>query len=323
MKNNMVKFITTLLMIFMVISCSEDEENLSYPKVDRHDKLPADIIKRTPETDFHPPILDSDEFEQPVPLGPAINTSGVEDSPFVTPDGNTMYFFFTPDVRVPVNEQLLDEVTGVWVSHRSEDGEWSEAERLWLQYPGKLALDGAVCVQDDEMWFASAREGYTGVNMFTAELTDGKWRNWKYCGDRLMNELQIGEVHITGNDLYFHSDREDGAGDYDLWQTTRDGSVWSDAENISELNTTGMDGFPFVSSNGDELWFMRNHLGTPAIYRSKRETGGWSMPEVIVRQFAGEPTRDDAGNLYFVHPFYENDVMIEADIYVAYSKERK
>ena len=32
---------------------------------------------------------------------------------------------------------------------------------------------------------------------------------------------------------------------------------------------------------------------------------------------ATEPTLDDAGNLYFVHHFYENGAMIEADIYVA------
>jgi hypothetical protein len=58
------------------------------------------------------------------------------------------------------------------------------------------------------MWFASAREGYTGVNMFTAQSADGEWQNWKYCGDRLMREIRIGEVHIHGNDLYFHSDRD-------------------------------------------------------------------------------------------------------------------
>jgi hypothetical protein len=39
-----------------------------------------------------------------------------------------------------------------------------------------------------------------------------------------------------------------------------------------------------------------------------------------VSQFAGEPTLDDAGNLYFVHHFYEDGVKIEADIYIARRK---
>ncbi|MGA2821268.1 MAG: hypothetical protein ABSF61_11495 [Anaerolineales bacterium] len=38
-------------------------------------------------------------------------------------------------------------------------------------------------------------------------------------------------------------------------------------------------------------------------------------------RFAGEPTLDDAGNLYFVHYFFSRDgKMIEADIYLALRK---
>lgn len=235
------------------------------------------------------------------------------------PDGQTLYFFFTPDVRVPPRDQLFDEVTGVWVTYKEGAG-WSEPQRVWLEAPGKLSLDGAVCVQSDEMWFASAREGYTGVNMFTAELVSGKWVNWKYSGDRLMKELQIGEVHIHGDDLYFHSARSGGKGGFDIWVTTRSGSSWSDPVNLEAVNTATMDGYPFVSSDGNELWFTRTLLGSPGVFRSVKVAETWGEPELIVSQFAGEPTLDDAGNLYFVHHYYEVGVMIEADIYVCYRK---
>ncbi len=302
--------------VFTLVGCDESD---MYPDVNRHDTIPPDIVKRGPETDHHPPILHSDEYEAPVPLPYPVNTAGAEDSAFILPDGNTLYFFFTPDMRVPPEKQLLDGVTGVWVSYR-QDGVWREPERVWLQKPGKLALDGAVCVQGDEMWFASAREGYAGVNMFTAEWIDGRWRNWAYVGDRLMHELQIGEVHIYGDDLYFHSDRPGGMGNYDIWVTTRAGVSWSDPINVEAVNTPEMDGFPFVSSDGNELWFTRTYQGTPAVFRSLRVAGRWGEPEVIVSQFAGEPTLDDAGNLYFIHHYFEYDVGIEADIYVAYRK---
>jgi len=156
-----------------------------------------------------------------------VNTAGAEDSPFILTDDKTLYFFFTPDVRVTPEQQLLDEVTGIWVSHDIGDT-LRKAERIWLQDPGKLALDGAVCIQGSEMWFASARERYTGVNMFTAEWVNGKWLNWQYVGDRLMKEIRIGEVHLHGNDLFFHSDRSGGKGALDIWVTTRDGTSWSD-----------------------------------------------------------------------------------------------
>jgi len=305
----------------MLFACQDNnnDDPIAYPDVDRFAKLPADIPKQSPETDEHPPILYSTDYEVPVPLGSGINTSGGEDSPFILPDGKTMYFFFTPDVRIPVEQQILDSVTGVYVSHRINNT-WDTAVRVWLQDPGKLSMDGAVAIQGVEMWFASAREGYTGVNIFTAQWNGAAWAGWAYAGDRLMKEIQVGELHLHGDVLYFHSAREGGLGDYDIWTTIRNGASWSDPVNIAPVNTVGMDGWPFVSSDGNELWITRTYLGTPAIFRSVKDGDSWSEPEMILSQFAGECTLDDEGNLYFVHHYYKAGVMIEADVYVARRK---
>lgn len=313
---NMLMFLGLFL---LTVGCDQESTVTGYPDVDREDRIPADISKRRPETDLHPPILHSEAYQQPIPLPHPLNTAGAEDSPFILPDGQTLYFFFTPDVRVPPEKQLLDEVTGIWRSQKTGDV-WGKPQRVWLQKPGKLALDGAVCIQGEEMWFASAREGYAGVNMFTAARVNASWSNWRYAGDRLMKEIQIGEVHLHGDELYFHSTRPGGKGGYDIWLTTRRGETWSDPLNIEIVNSAANDALPFVTSDGNELWFTRTYLGTPAIFRSLKSTGNWTAPQLIVSRFAGEPTLDDAGNLYFVHHFYENDVMIEADIYVAYKK---
>jgi hypothetical protein len=58
------------------------------------------------------------------------------------------------------------------------------------------------------------------------------------------------------------------------------------------------------------------------VFRSiRQENGTWSEPEEIVSNFAGEPTLDSEGNLYFVHHFFDKDMnMIEADIYVCFKK---
>lgn len=291
----------------------------TYPEMDRESRIPESVSKRGPESDLHPPILHSTAYEEPVPLSWSVNTAGLEDSPFILPDGKTLYFFFTPEAQTSPEEQLLDQVTGIWVARKHDKG-WGNIERVWLHEPGEVALEGAVCVQGDEMWFASARAGYQGVNIFTAERVQGTWRNWQYAGDRLMKEIQIGEVHLQGDDLFFHSERPGGQGGLDIWVTSRTGGAWSDPIPIEVVNTPAMEGFPFVSSDGDELWFTRTYNGTPAIFLSTNQDGIWSAPELVVSQFAGEPTLDAAGNLYFVHHFYENGVMIEADIYVAYRK---
>ena len=289
--------------------------------IDRETALPNDIAKRGPTTDRHPPILHSSEFEQPVPLPYPINTAGGEDSPFILPDGNTLYFFFTPDVRVPHSEQLSDGVTGIYVARRVGDA-WGKPTRVWLCEPDKLTLDGAPYVRGDEMWFASARQGYAGLNMFTARQVDGEWREIRYAGEQLMKQFEIGEVHLHGDQLFFHSRRAGGKGDYDIWVTTRDGTGWTEPVSIDAINTGAVEGWPFVSSDGTELWFTRVHLGTPAVFRSELIGGVWGAPELIVSQFAGEPTLDAAGSLIFVHHFYEDGVMIEVDLYVAARKSQ-
>jgi hypothetical protein len=154
--------------------------------------------------------------------------------------------------------------------------------------------------------------------VFTAEWADDQWADWAPVSDRLAKEIQIGELHLHGDDLYFHSGRSGGKGDFDIWVTTRTGDTWSDPVNIAAVNTAATEGWPYVSPDGIELWFTRAHGGAPAILRSRWVNGAWGPPEVVVSQFAGEPTLDSAGNLYFVHHYFENDVMIEADIYVAY-----
>ena len=292
-----------------------------YPEVDRLAALPADTRKVSPDTDLFPPILHSDEYEQPVPLSGAVNTSGGEDSPFILPDGETLYIFFTPDVRLPAEEQLFDGVTGVYVSHQS-GGIWGEAERVWLEPPDILSLDGAVTIQGDEMWFASVREGITGMSMFTAEWLDGRWQDWQPVSSRLRDEIQIGEAHLYGDDLYFHSYRPGGQGDMDIWMTTREDEAWSEPVNIEAVNTDAMEGWPCITPDGQELWFTRQYQGTVSIFRPKWNGEGWSEPELILSQFAGEPAVDSAGNVYFAHHFFENGEMIEADIYVAYKKSK-
>ncbi|MBN1245408.1 hypothetical protein JXA31_07425 [Candidatus Bathyarchaeota archaeon] len=163
--------LAVLTAAFIVLDFYSPQETPGTPA--RESVIPSAAVKMTPKADLYPPILHSDEWSQPVPLADAVNTAGGEDSPFILPDGDTLYFFFTPNVTVPAEKQILDGVTGIYVSTK-QNGSWSIAERVILQDAGKLALDGAEFIQGDSMWFASAREGYTGVNLFTAEFKDGK-----------------------------------------------------------------------------------------------------------------------------------------------------
>ncbi len=296
-------------------------------QVDRLSTIPASAVKMTPDEDAWPPVAIAG-WSQPEPLGAPVNTAGGEDSPFVLPDGQTLYFFFTPDVTIPAEKQLFDGVTGIWVTTQSS-GNWSDPRRVLLASPGEVHLDGCEFVLGDLMYFCTAREGFTGIQWFRADLREGQWLDWRYAGDELkQNEYEVGELHLSadGQMLFFHSSRTGGYGGVDVWVSQKISDGWGEPLNLGpQVNTSGDEGWPFVSADGQELWFngtSRRGRPGPAVFRCLRQPdGSWAACEEIVSQFAGEPTLTADGlTLYFVHHYFTADLsrMIEADIYVSY-----
>lgn len=312
--------VTSFIVITCVTGCSNSSDNEEVNPValkTRKESIPSDAVKMTPETDLYPPVLHSDDWNMPVPMDTVINTAGGEDSPFIPVDRDELYFFFTPDVGIPAEKQVIDSVSGIYVSEYLNH-EWQSAKKVILQDQGKLALDGAEFVRGDTMLFVSAREGYTGLHWFSAEFIDGRWSDWRLAD--FNPDYEVGELHINHNELYYHSSRAGGKGQYDIWKLTHINGEWVEPVNVQAVNSTELEGWPYLTADGNELWFTRIYMGSPAIYRSLKTVGEWQPPELIISQFAGEPTLDKDGNIYFVHHFYKDDVMIEADIYVAYKK---
>jgi hypothetical protein len=302
---------------YAIVTAAIPEVSLSPQVFSRESAIPAGAVKMSPETDPSPPVLHSDEWLAPVPMPGPVDTAGAEDSPFITPDGRTFLFFYTPDAQIPAEKQLFDGATGIYMTERV-DGPWAEPWRLVLQDPGKLALDGCEFLLGQELWFCSAREGnFRDIDLWLADLRQGVAGNWRNAGERINRELRVGEMHLSsdGATLYFHA--RGPAGNVDLFLTRRIQGGWSDAEPMTALNSDADEGWPFVSEDGFEFWFTRTYEGTPGIFRSLRTELGWSGPSLILSTFAGEPTLDRAGNLYFVHHYVVDGKIVEADIYVA------
>ncbi len=281
----------------------------------REESIPAHMVKMTPETDRHPPIVHNSSWNAAVPWNTSVNTRGAEDAAFMTSDGKKFFFFFTPDPSLAANKQVNDGVTGIWMSELNETG-WSEPVRVFL---GWDCLDGCPTFFNDTLWFCSIRDS-DGPKMYIVEYKNGQWAQIQI--NPLPSHFKLGEMHITadGKEIYYAADRPGGKGNYDLWVTRNVGGTWQEPELCEGVNTAEYENQPYVTPDGNELWFTRVYQGTPAIFRSFRNATGWSTPELIISQFAGEPTLDPQGNIYFTHHFYVDGVMKEADIYVAYKK---
>jgi hypothetical protein len=315
-RNSSIRLFLLLLLPTLLSACSIFQPTPT-PTLTREELIPVGAVKMSPQNDENPPQLFSSDFESPVPVPGLVNTAGAEDGVFVTPDGNTMYFFFTPDVNVPVEQQLLDGVTGLYVS-RKLHGTWAAPQRILLQDPEKLALDGCEFVEGNLMWFCSAREGYTGLHWFTAEYRGGSWQNWRNAD--FPPDYQVGELHISrdGKTMYFHSNRPGGKGGLDIWTSSLQDGAWQEPVNLELVNTPEDEGWPALNPAEDELWITRNW----GVWRSKLVNGVWQPAELVISPLAGEASLDSDGNLYFVHHYYVEGQMIEADIYVAYQKKR-
>ena len=258
------------------------------PTPSRESRIPTDAVKLQPAQDLMPPVLHHPDWEKPVPLPGEVNTAGAEDSPFITLDGDRMYFFFTPDASIPAQEQLHDGVTGIYMAQR-EGNQWIDVQRVALASPGELALDGCPTTQGDALWFCSVRAGnLREIDLWIAQIEGDQQSDWVNAGELLNTTYEVGEMHISpdGEWLYYHSLRAGGQGGMDLWVLQRQEETWGEPLNLHELNSEGDEGWPYLTPDGQELWFTRTYQGSPAIFRSLRDDTGWRDPELILSTFA-------------------------------------
>lgn len=87
-----------VILALAALACGQTSTTISIPHPlatplptpdPRYSALPA-VIKMTPSDDAWPPVI-APGWTQPVPLERPVNTAGAEDSPVITPDGQTLY----------------------------------------------------------------------------------------------------------------------------------------------------------------------------------------------------------------------------------------
>ena len=312
------RILAFVIVALMISGCTSPTQPVKWPG--RDDLIPPDAMKQVPATDPTPPVLHIPGWAQPVPMPSPVSSPGAEDSAYMSPDGSTLFFFFTPDVRLSPEKQLAGGATGIYYSNKM-GGTWSMPARARLAASPTEALDGAQTIHGSTLWFASARKGnFREIDYYTCTFANGKFSSIKNAGARLNEELRIGEMDLSpdGTELFFHSTERAGKGGMDIFVSRLSNGTWQDPVPVDAVNSAQNDGYPFMTQNGSELWFTRTYNGTPGIFRSLRNGTAWGAPELVISMFAGEPNLDSAGNIYFTHHYYINGTMKEADIYVAY-----
>jgi peptidoglycan-associated lipoprotein len=163
------------------------------------------------------------KWSVPVPVEGALNTPFDEGSPFVTPDGNTMYYTSCKNIK---GKSLGCRI---YVSNL-EDGKWGNPEEVVLFRDSSISV-GHPCLSPDgrTLYFASDNPAGMGGRDIWKSTCEGKnsWSEPVNMG---------GSVNSKGNEVfpfaaedgsfYFSSDGRGGMGGLDIFRMyTKDGST--------------------------------------------------------------------------------------------------
>ncbi len=197
-------------------------------------------------------------IKEVINLGGAINSKADEYFPYLTNDGNTL--FFTSRKNEESDENLF-------ISTRPR-GEWRNAEQVAGFNTGEnegmvtMVRDGrriffTACNRNDVLGPCDIWEAFTDGNSFadTRPIRGGaNSEGW---------ESQA-SISCDGNVLYFASSRAGGLGGTDIWKSVKNkDGVWSAPQNLGpNINSAGDEEAPFITNDGKVLYFSSTgHLG--------------------------------------------------------------
>lgn len=207
-------------------------------------------------------------FANPIAIA-SINTESGDGSPYVTPDGLTLYFY-SDRAGGPGSRDL-------WTATRATtSADFNDAEVIPV-------VNGTT--RDHFPWLTPDRLGL----LFMSDRTGGQGRSDIWLAERttptatfstprnlieLNTSAHEGAMTLSrdGLTIIFVSDREGGSGDTDLWTATR--ARMSDAfptpTNLSAVNSSTQDDDPKLSNDGRELVFSSVRNGVRNIWRALR-----------------------------------------------------
>ena len=125
------------------------------------------------------------------------------------------------------------------------------------------------------------------ADIYMSVLQGGVWQPVTNVGSPVNSTAMefAPAVSSDGQDLYLSSyNIPGGTGSWDIWVCHKTGGVWGAPQEVSVVNSTDYDSFPFVTADGQHLYFSSDAPGGSGerdIYVSEWLETEWSTPELV------------------------------------------
>jgi Tol biopolymer transport system component len=183
-------------------------------------------------------------------------------APRFSPDGATI--LITSNRPRPGGARSGD--MNIWRVERQDSG-WSEPELLDSAV-NSTASDIHPSVTDDAIWVASNRDGGSGRSDFYRIGADGEV---VHPGPTLNDQLSQPDLWVSRDESWMIlaiTDHPDGHGGDDLYVSRNEGGTWTTPVNLGpDINTDEYEYGPWVSADGEFLFFTSHRAGPSHVYR--------------------------------------------------------
>lgn len=181
----------------------------------------------------------------PFNLGPLINTTAMESQPFISADGNELFF-----VRYSNSKQKADIFCSQLI-----DGQWSKPKPLSNVNTDANEMSPFLSIDGTTLFFASDRDNSMGGYdlFFSRRDRKGEWgapSNIGFPINTEANEICF-VVDDDGSRAYLSSDRDGGFGGYDVFFCQVENLVLADVNDFAQFLMRNIN-FEFDSSVIDE-----------------------------------------------------------------------
>lgn len=178
--------------------------------------------------------------------------------PFVTKDGNTIYFVSTR----PINEAgPAKNDWDIWKTTRTSSG-WGNPVHLDTQINSDADEYYPTIADNGNLYFGSSRkDGKGGADIYISEYKNNKYTAPANLGDSINSENNEYEPFIAPDESYmiFMATIPNGLGNADFYISYNEDGKWSKAKKLPEpINSSGIEWGGKITRDGKYFFFGSN-----------------------------------------------------------------